>query len=171
LFFLARDAWYTKDWKDKIRIWFMETGWRPADVVERFPIQLRTPISEKKYAPHYSIEWKWIASLHFFATVVMLFFFLLNFSAFSTSFQLQYSGLLFLTIFGFTSLMDFYQWAAGLEVIRGLISIVFLLLPQCHFLYLQQPLIFVFLLAYFLFTIGTGFWAKSKSIDRELALS
>jgi sterol desaturase/sphingolipid hydroxylase (fatty acid hydroxylase superfamily) len=171
LFFLARDAWYTKDWKDKIRIWFMETGWRPADVVERFPIQLRTPISEKKYAPHYSIEWKWIASLHFFATVVMLFFFLLNFSAFSTSFQLQYSGLLFLTIFGFTSLMDFYQWAAGLEVIRGLISIVFLLLPQCHFLYLQQPLIFVFLLAYFVFTIGTGFWAKSKSIDRELALS
>lgn len=171
LFFLARDAWYTKDWKDKIRIWFMETGWRPADVVERFPVQLRNPISEKKYAPHYSIEWKWIAALHFFATVVMLLFFLFNFSAFSTSFQLQYSGLLFLTIFGFTSLMDLYQWAAGLEVIRGLISIVFLLLPQCHFLYFQQPLIFVFLLAYFVFTIGTGFWAKSKSIHRELALS
>ncbi len=34
---LARDAWHTRRWRDKCRIWFMPTGWRPADVAERFP--------------------------------------------------------------------------------------------------------------------------------------
>ena len=35
---ILKDAWYAQNWKDKFRIWFMPTGWRPADVAERFPI-------------------------------------------------------------------------------------------------------------------------------------
>jgi len=30
-FSLAKDAWLTKNWSDKFRIWFMPTGWRPDD--------------------------------------------------------------------------------------------------------------------------------------------
>ncbi|MEK9788159.1 MAG: sterol desaturase family protein, partial [Flavobacteriaceae bacterium] len=26
---LLRDAWYTQNWQDKLKIWFMPTGWRP----------------------------------------------------------------------------------------------------------------------------------------------
>ncbi|MDX1941748.1 MAG: sterol desaturase family protein, partial [Saprospiraceae bacterium] len=29
---LFKDAWRTRNWWDKLRIWFMPTGWRPADV-------------------------------------------------------------------------------------------------------------------------------------------
>ena len=29
---LAIDAWHTKKWRDKLRLWLMPTGWRPADV-------------------------------------------------------------------------------------------------------------------------------------------
>ncbi|MCB9182607.1 MAG: sterol desaturase family protein [Flavobacteriales bacterium] len=29
---LVSDAWRTRSWWDKLRIWFMPTGWRPADV-------------------------------------------------------------------------------------------------------------------------------------------
>lgn len=29
---LVSDAWRTRSWRDKLRIWFMPTGWRPADV-------------------------------------------------------------------------------------------------------------------------------------------
>lgn len=36
---LLKDAWYAKSWWDKLRIWFMPTGWRPEDVAERFPLQ------------------------------------------------------------------------------------------------------------------------------------
>ncbi len=34
---LARDAWRARSWADRLRIWFMPPGWRPADVAERFP--------------------------------------------------------------------------------------------------------------------------------------
>ena len=40
---LAKDAWYAKNWGDKLKLWFMPTGWRPADVAARFP----RPIVEK----------------------------------------------------------------------------------------------------------------------------
>ncbi len=29
---LARDAWATRSWFDKVRLWVMPTGWRPADL-------------------------------------------------------------------------------------------------------------------------------------------
>ena len=34
---LARDAWHTERWADKLRVWFRPPGWRPADVAARFP--------------------------------------------------------------------------------------------------------------------------------------
>jgi hypothetical protein len=35
---LAADARRTTSWRDKLRIWFMPTGWRPADVAARYPL-------------------------------------------------------------------------------------------------------------------------------------
>ena len=35
--YLLFDARHTAKWKDKVGIWFRRTGWRPADVAERFP--------------------------------------------------------------------------------------------------------------------------------------
>ena len=37
---LLKDAYFAKAWKDKIRIWFMPTGWRPKDVENLHPITL-----------------------------------------------------------------------------------------------------------------------------------
>ena len=34
---LAHDAWRAASWWDKLRIWFMPPGWRPADVATQFP--------------------------------------------------------------------------------------------------------------------------------------
>ncbi len=38
LWLLFKDAWHTKSWKDKFRIWLMPLGWRPDDVVEKYPV-------------------------------------------------------------------------------------------------------------------------------------
>jgi len=35
---LAADARRAKSWWDKLRIWFMPTGWRPADVAAKYPM-------------------------------------------------------------------------------------------------------------------------------------
>lgn len=34
---LAHDAWHARRWQDKLKVWFMPPGWRPADVAQRFP--------------------------------------------------------------------------------------------------------------------------------------
>ena len=34
---LARDAWHTRRWRDKLGVFWRSPGWRPADVAARFP--------------------------------------------------------------------------------------------------------------------------------------
>ena len=34
---MARDCWYARSWRDKLRVWFAPPGWRPSDVAARFP--------------------------------------------------------------------------------------------------------------------------------------
>ena len=34
---LAQDAWHTRAWVDKLRVWLRPPGWRPADVQQRYP--------------------------------------------------------------------------------------------------------------------------------------
>ena len=47
---LLKDAWRTKNLIDKIKIWFMPTGWRPADVSKDYPIKkLNNVKNQKKY--------------------------------------------------------------------------------------------------------------------------
>jgi sterol desaturase/sphingolipid hydroxylase (fatty acid hydroxylase superfamily) len=34
---LATDCWRARSWADKLRVWFMHPGWRPAEVAARWP--------------------------------------------------------------------------------------------------------------------------------------
>jgi len=34
---MASDTWRARRWADKLRVWFMHPGWRPADVAARWP--------------------------------------------------------------------------------------------------------------------------------------
>ena len=47
---LFKDAWRTKKWADKFKIWFMPTGWRPDDVTHNYPIEIiQDPYTYQKY--------------------------------------------------------------------------------------------------------------------------
>lgn len=48
---LLRDAYRTKRWMDKIRIWFMPTGWRPDDVTASYPMLKVKPEELVKFDP------------------------------------------------------------------------------------------------------------------------
>jgi alkylglycerol monooxygenase len=41
---MAQDCRHAANWFDKVKVWFMHPGWRPADVAARFP--------KKEYDPH-----------------------------------------------------------------------------------------------------------------------
>ena len=169
---LAKDAWFTRKWKDKFRLWFMPTGWRPDDVAHRFPINTKNPISgEKKYTPYYSLKWKIIASVHFISINVMLLYYLYFFNELSSQFQVNIGLLILTTIFGFTSLMDYHKWAPIFEFFRGIICISLIIATTNYFLQIETTWFFNFLLIYFIFTAFVGLWAKGKGPDRKLIIN
>ena len=49
--YLWFDAVHTRQWKDKIGIWFRRTGWRPEDVEKRYPKQRVNISTFEKFDP------------------------------------------------------------------------------------------------------------------------
>ena len=48
---IIKDTWHTKSYLNKIKVWFMPTGWRPDDVKQRFPLkEVKNPYKQIKYA-------------------------------------------------------------------------------------------------------------------------
>jgi hypothetical protein len=62
---MARDAWYTRSWWDKLRLWVMPPGWRPADVAVRFPKPEFRIEAVQRYDPMMSPRAQVAASLLF----------------------------------------------------------------------------------------------------------
>ena len=49
---LVQDAWHADKWEDKLKIWFMPTGWRPADMMEKYPLKkIEDVYAFEKYDP------------------------------------------------------------------------------------------------------------------------
>lgn len=80
IWLLAKDAWYARSWRDKFRVWWMPTGWRPADVAARFPVaKIEDVYHFEKYNPDSSSALKaWslthlallmLLSAHFFGHI------------------------------------------------------------------------------------------------------
>ena len=124
-FRLAKDSWHTKKISDKIKIWFMPTGWRPKDVenIIKYKTQLK---NQEKYYPNYTNLYKIIGIFHFLCVNTILTYFLYNFSNLEIDIKLIYTYIIFLSVFGYSSLMDKYSWAPLFEVFRSLLSLYFL---------------------------------------------
>ncbi len=125
LFQLIKDAWRTRSWWDKLRIWVMPTGWRPKDVIEKYPLDIIDDVYEyKKYAPVLSGKlqaWSWFQFVITFGLMMLMFNTLLEMSFTQ---MLGYGGFLYLSIFSFTMLMDRSNFAWIVELSRSVIGIV-----------------------------------------------
>tara|TARA_B100000214_G_scaffold366949_1_gene336528 strand:- start:433 stop:1668 length:1236 start_codon:yes stop_codon:yes gene_type:complete len=127
---LFKDAYHAQNLWDKIRIWFMPTGWRPDDVSNKFPIEtIQNPKNQKKYktdAPLLFVFWSFF-QLNI-STILMLHFFnmihiqnpVLNYS---------YGGFIIFHIFSFTSALDRKKYSIGTEIFK-LLFILGLLYEQ-----------------------------------------
>ncbi len=58
---LARTAWHTRHWGDKLRVWFKAPGWQPADVAARFAQTLPAPEAVQRYDPLLTPAQQWTA--------------------------------------------------------------------------------------------------------------
>ena len=64
---LSKDSWHAASWADKLRVWFMHPGWRPADVAARFPKPAFDIARVERYDPPMSPAARWAASGLFIA--------------------------------------------------------------------------------------------------------
>jgi alkylglycerol monooxygenase len=155
---VIQDAYNTNNFIDKLRVWFMPTGWRPEDVIDKFPRPINEDIIIRvKYNPHYSPLLKGIALFHFISINLLLTFFLYNFSDLSNEFRLTYGFIIAISIFGFTSLMDFHSWAPFFEVFRSMLTIIILYSFSDHALFINHPTEFLIITTYFILSSVISF--------------
>jgi sterol desaturase/sphingolipid hydroxylase (fatty acid hydroxylase superfamily) len=157
---LIKDAWRTKSCWDKLRIWFMPTGWRPADVKEKYPIPIIENVYEfERYETPSSNALKGYAIFQLFATLGFLLFLFLNFANMEFDGLLIYGAFLFVGIYGYTTLMDRTNYAVWIEVIRGILGLGFIFSTKDWFginEYLSSGSLLI--ASYFVLTILAGIY-------------
>lgn len=151
LWLLIKDAWRTKSIKDKIRIWLMPTGWRPADVEAKYPVyKIEDVYHFTKYSTPETrpmLIWCWIQLVLLLLLVSYLFG---NIAAIGNPAFFVYGGFIFLYVYAFTELMDGSRQALFWDIIKNGIGVVLIFLYKDWFGAEQySPLISYALLAYF----------------------
>ena len=116
---LIQDAYHAKNLWDKLRIWFMPTGWRPDDVTSNFPIKsTNDPHQQKKYETATSypfILWSFI-QLSISSLLMFHFFSIIHLQ--SQLFNYGYGLLIIFHVFSFTSALDRKKYSVVTEFIK-----------------------------------------------------
>jgi alkylglycerol monooxygenase len=107
---LIKDAIRTKNWMDKIKVWFMPTGWRPKDIEEKYPVfylKADDVYNFEKYNPKYSKKFQIWSQIHLTAMFLLMGFLFFNIKNLQSNNLYIYYGLFLLfSIFSYTTLMD-----------------------------------------------------------------
>ncbi|MBG50649.1 MAG: sterol desaturase [Pseudozobellia sp.] len=126
LYRLVQDAWRTKSLKDKLRIWFMPTGWRPADVKSKYPVEtIKDVYNFKRYSTPSTPAFNAYIIFQLIVTLCFLWFMFYNFEAIGFSGLLLFGTFVFVGIYGYTSLMDQLNYGVYIELFRGIVGILF----------------------------------------------
>ena len=123
LFLLISDAWRTKNWNDKFRIWFMPTGWRPADVAEKYPVyKIEDVYDFKKYNPESSKALQTWSFVQLFILLSFISYLFGNLASIGSPGIFLYGLFIFAYIYAMTELMDgnpiSYVWE-GIKLVIG----------------------------------------------------
>lgn len=107
LWLLMKDAWRAGHWRDKWRIWFMPTGWRPADVAAKYPVHKIDDVWRfDKYetpASKFFKIWAWAQML---ATFLFVFYFFGNIARIGSPGIFYYGAFVFLSVYAYSEFMD-----------------------------------------------------------------
>jgi len=124
LWLLIKDAWYAESWKDKLRIWFMPLGWRPADVAEKFPVyKIKDVYHFEKYDPKVQsglLAWSWVQMIMMLLLVAFLFG---NIAKIGSPGMFWYGAIVFLSIYAYTELLDRSKYAIVWEFIKDAMAL------------------------------------------------
>lgn len=178
LLLLIRDAWRTKNHRDKFRIWLMPTGWRPADVAEKYPTHKITDVYhfdkyDTKASPGLH-AWSWFQITITLLFVSYLFGNIAIINKLDSGYIYMYGLFVFVSVYAFTDLMDRNRSAIAWESIKNIMGLCIIAYTGDWFGINQwQPGLSNLLIAYFILsTVVTAWFTFQQSReDRQVTVS
>ncbi len=130
LWLLIKDAWRAQDVKDKLRIWVMPTGWRPADVEQKYSVhKIQDVYHFDKYETRASIAlhiWSWVQLLALLLFASYLFAYISVIHNDNPYHIYVYGLFIFIHVYAFTDLMDRNSTSWISEGFKTLLGLYFL---------------------------------------------
>ena len=124
LWLMIQDAWRAENWKDKCRIWFMPTGWRPENFEQKYPVhKIQNVFDFEKYGTQNTtslITWSVVQML---CTLLLVSYLFDNIATIGLPSIFIYGLFIFVTIYSYTELMDKNRFALAWESIRFLFGL------------------------------------------------
>lgn len=119
LWVMILDAWRTASWRDKFRIWFMPTGWRPADVEEKYPIhKIEDVYHFNKYSPDAKPFQKFWAGFQLMVMIAFGLYFFGNLAQIGTPGIFWYGLYIFVSVYALAEFADGNPNAIWFELLR-----------------------------------------------------
>lgn len=178
MWLLMKDAWRTKSLKDKFRIWLMPTGWRPADVTEKYPVyKIEDVYHFEKYDPKSSLAvnvWSWIQILSALLFITYLFGDIAKINALNSWYIYEYGLFIFFAVYAYTELMDRNTYAFVWEALKNLVGVYFMLnIGDWFGINSIHPIINQIILAYFVVSTIVVLWLciQINKEDKQVALA
>jgi len=165
---LLKDAWHAERYFDKLRIWFMPTGWRPSDVKEKFPLlEITNPAKQLKYNTNnsgwlFAYSWTQLVITHF-----LLFHLLIIFSSHSNTMNYLYAVVLLLSVFSFTSMLDNSNFAFFAELLKAGLVFTLLSIQDLSWYGLQGIPVYL-LITYIIFSLVLTFYFQRNEKDDSI---
>lgn len=171
MWLMTRDAWKTKNIKDKFRIWFMPTGWRPDDVVEKYPVhKIEDVYNFEKYETQAGtgfVTWIWIQIT---VLLLLLSYFFAHLGQIKSPGIFVYGGFVFLYVYSFTELMDRNPNAWVWEFAKVVLGIGLIYYKGDWFGINQYYAYFNFIfVGYFLLSLAATVYFRSEQLKMEVA--
>ncbi len=172
LWLLIKDAWHTKTLKDKLRVFYMPTGWRPADVAGKYPVyKIEDVYNFEKYDSKSSkllVICAWVQVMGLLIFVSYLFG---NIAKIGSPNIFIYGGFIFLFVYAFTDLMDKNKSAVVWELAKNIsgTGIIFYLgdwFGSDRF----SPMIKYILVGYFIVSTAVAGWLAYHSKEEKTEL-
>ena len=127
LWLMMKDAWRTESWKDKFTLWFKPTGYRPSDMIEKYPVyKIEDVFHFNKYAPKASKAlqvWSWIQISVVLLLISYLFGNIAVINKLGESYIYIYGAFIFVSVYAYTELMDRSVFAIFWELIKNSLGI------------------------------------------------
>ena len=165
---LIKDAWHAERILDKLRIWFMPTGWRPPDVKEKFPVhEITNPEKQIKYNTENSnllVAYSWTQLI---ITNILMFYMFTIIPSYSATMNYLYAIMLILNVFSFTSTLDHRSYALVAESVKLILGFSLLYFQNYSWFGLSGYYVYV-LIFYFITSFLLTYYFQNEIKNNSL---